>query len=80
MYAGDKVSAPGMMSLSGIIIAAFKFPFISKLSESLIYFFKNATFLLFFIFRADEFKYFFGILFLSSTKKTWLVSFPSYCL
>ena len=27
IYAGDKVSAPGIISLSGIIIAAFKLSF-----------------------------------------------------
>ena len=64
MYAGDKVFAPGIISLSGIIIAAFKLLIFFNFSLSEIYFFKYFTFFLFVIFLADEFKYLEGILFL----------------
>ena len=69
MYAGESVSAPGIISLSGIIMAAIKLLFIFRFSLFLIYFFKNFTRFLFLIFLADEFKYFFGILSLSSILK-----------
>ena len=52
-----------------IIIAAFKFPSILRLSEFFIYFFKKFTFFLFLIFLADEFKNFFGIFSFSSILK-----------
>ena len=61
IYAGDNVSEPGIISLSGIIIAANKLSFRFKLSASSIYFFRKLNRFLFLIFLADEFKYFFGI-------------------
>ena len=52
---------PGIISLSGVIIADNRLSSSSNLFEFSIYFLKNLTFFLFLILLADEFRYFFGI-------------------
>ena len=69
MKAGENVSEPGIMSLSGIIIATKSFVFKFNSSKLEIYFLKKSNFFLFFRFLADEFKYFLGILSVNSILK-----------
>ena len=56
--AGECVSEPGIMSLSGIIIAALMFLSTFKSSKFVIYFLKKIIFFLFLIPLAEEFRYF----------------------
>ena len=80
MNAGSKFSAPGIISLSGIIIAdkIFSSSIIPSIESK--YFLKNFTFFLLWIFLAELFKYFFGISFLSLTLKKQGFKVKSYVL